>query len=526
MTEREPEPGAETRTAPPRRPGDDRRVRGLERRRGGRQHRAGAPRAELGRRAAGLDRPRGVLRLPGHAARTCGSPTASPAASSGRPRGCRWRSCRAPSGTSCSSTASSRTCAGARSARELLGYVERLGVTKVITLGALLTDTPHTRPTPVSGTSYDAASARELRVEPTTLPGPHGHRRGLPERLRRGRHPGDLVLGVGAALRVAGPGAEGRGRAAAPRRGGARRRGAAGRAARAGRGVGAHRLRDGRGRRRGARVRPPAGGAGRGRRRRRPARRPTATRSPPTSSATCAAAAPGARAAERRPAPPQLPRPHTRSPGPASTPARSSGRSAAASPWRCCRSWARRSACPPARRRSRSRPTLLPFAALHAGVGHARRALGPAADRRRRLRRVRRRRRWPCVLAPTLPLFLGGAGAAGRRERVHHPAAARRAGEHRARRTRLGRALGWFGSMQAAGQTSAPLVGGLAAEVDWRMAFVGCGRVVGRAAGGRRHPRGGGTSAGRAAAPAHGVAARRCCASAWSRRWAGAASPG
>ncbi|MBP2211709.1 MFS transporter [Rhodococcus sp. DMF-1] len=39
-------------------------------------------------------------------------------------------------------------------------------------------------------------------------------------------------------------------------------------------------------------------------------------------------------------------------------------------------------------------------------------------------------------------------------------------------RARLGRALGLFGAMQAAGQTSAPLVGGLAAEVDWRWAFV------------------------------------------------------
>ncbi|AEA25518.1 MFS transporter [Pseudonocardia benzenivorans] len=37
----------------------------------------------------------------------------------------------------------------------------------------------------------------------------------------------------------------------------------------------------------------------------------------------------------------------------------------------------------------------------------------------------------------------------------------------------LGRALGWFGSLQAAGQTSAPLLGGLAAEFDWRLAFVG-----------------------------------------------------
>ncbi|MEU5843605.1 MFS transporter [Rhodococcus sp. NPDC047139] len=37
---------------------------------------------------------------------------------------------------------------------------------------------------------------------------------------------------------------------------------------------------------------------------------------------------------------------------------------------------------------------------------------------------------------------------------------------------RLGRALGLFGAMQAAGQTVAPLVGGLAAEVNWRWAFV------------------------------------------------------
>ena len=58
--------------------------------------------------------------------------------------------------------------------RELLGYMDTLGVTKVITLGALLTDTPHTRPTPVSGTSYDKASASELDVEPSTYQGPTG----------------------------------------------------------------------------------------------------------------------------------------------------------------------------------------------------------------------------------------------------------------------------------------------------------------------------------------------------------------
>jgi predicted ATP-grasp superfamily ATP-dependent carboligase len=57
---------------------------------------------------------------------------------------------------------------------ELLGYVDKLGVTKVITLGALLTDTPHTRPTPVSGISYDKASAKRMQVEPSTYQGPTG----------------------------------------------------------------------------------------------------------------------------------------------------------------------------------------------------------------------------------------------------------------------------------------------------------------------------------------------------------------
>ncbi|HEV7472025.1 MAG: carboxylate--amine ligase [Pseudonocardia sp.] len=57
---------------------------------------------------------------------------------------------------------------------ELLGFVEQLGVTKVITLGAMLTDVPHTRPTPVRGTSYDKESARRMGVEPSTYQGPTG----------------------------------------------------------------------------------------------------------------------------------------------------------------------------------------------------------------------------------------------------------------------------------------------------------------------------------------------------------------
>ena len=57
---------------------------------------------------------------------------------------------------------------------ELLGHIERLGVTKVITLGALLTDIPHTRPTTVSGISYDTESAGRMQVEPSTYQGATG----------------------------------------------------------------------------------------------------------------------------------------------------------------------------------------------------------------------------------------------------------------------------------------------------------------------------------------------------------------
>jgi predicted ATP-grasp superfamily ATP-dependent carboligase len=57
---------------------------------------------------------------------------------------------------------------------EILEYVEKLGVTKVIHLGAMLTDVPHTRPTPVRGTGYDAASATKMGVEPSTYQGPTG----------------------------------------------------------------------------------------------------------------------------------------------------------------------------------------------------------------------------------------------------------------------------------------------------------------------------------------------------------------
>ncbi len=57
---------------------------------------------------------------------------------------------------------------------ELLAIAQSLGVELVVTLGALLADSPHTRPVPVSGTSSDPASARALGLERSRYEGPTG----------------------------------------------------------------------------------------------------------------------------------------------------------------------------------------------------------------------------------------------------------------------------------------------------------------------------------------------------------------
>lgn len=58
--------------------------------------------------------------------------------------------------------------------REILGLAAELEVTTVVTLGALLSDIPHTRPVPITGTTSDAALAAELSLEPSTYEGPTG----------------------------------------------------------------------------------------------------------------------------------------------------------------------------------------------------------------------------------------------------------------------------------------------------------------------------------------------------------------
>jgi proteasome assembly chaperone (PAC2) family protein len=57
---------------------------------------------------------------------------------------------------------------------ELLGLTDELGVELVVTLGALLADTPHTRPVPVSGTVTDPRLARTMDLETSRYEGPTG----------------------------------------------------------------------------------------------------------------------------------------------------------------------------------------------------------------------------------------------------------------------------------------------------------------------------------------------------------------
>jgi proteasome assembly chaperone (PAC2) family protein len=57
---------------------------------------------------------------------------------------------------------------------ELIEGAHALDIDTVATLGALLADTPHTRPVPVSGTASDPALAAQLNVESSRYEGPTG----------------------------------------------------------------------------------------------------------------------------------------------------------------------------------------------------------------------------------------------------------------------------------------------------------------------------------------------------------------
>jgi proteasome assembly chaperone (PAC2) family protein len=57
---------------------------------------------------------------------------------------------------------------------ELIELCQELSVGTVIALGALLADTPHTRPTPVSGSAYDRESAERWGLDTSRYEGPTG----------------------------------------------------------------------------------------------------------------------------------------------------------------------------------------------------------------------------------------------------------------------------------------------------------------------------------------------------------------
>jgi proteasome assembly chaperone (PAC2) family protein len=57
---------------------------------------------------------------------------------------------------------------------ELLAACDELGVELVVTVGALLADTPHTRPIPVSGTASEPELSDRLKLEQSNYEGPTG----------------------------------------------------------------------------------------------------------------------------------------------------------------------------------------------------------------------------------------------------------------------------------------------------------------------------------------------------------------
>lgn len=57
---------------------------------------------------------------------------------------------------------------------EILAFAHELGVEMVVILGALLGDTPHTRPVPVNGVTSDPQLARTMDLEETRYEGPTG----------------------------------------------------------------------------------------------------------------------------------------------------------------------------------------------------------------------------------------------------------------------------------------------------------------------------------------------------------------
>ena len=110
---------------------------------------------------------------------------------------------------------------------------------------------------------------------------------------------------------------------------------------------------------------------------------------------------------------------------------------------------------------------------------HARRAARAAAHRAGGVLRLRVAS-VATALAPTIGIFLVGRAGQGVANAFTTPLVMAALADV-VPRERLGRSIGTFAGVQAAGISFAPLLGGLAAEVNWRLAFLAPAVVVARA---------------------------------------------
>ena len=82
-----------------------------------------------------------------------------------------------------------------------------------------------------------------------------------------------------------------------------------------------------------------------------------------------------------------------------------------------------------------------------------------------------------CVVAPTITLFLGGRALQGIANAFTTPLLVAAIFDA-VPEARLGHALGRFGGMQAVGMALAPLAGGIAGAINYRLAFVVCAALA------------------------------------------------
>ncbi len=155
-------------------PGADLRVQGLERRRRRRVERDHVRRpARSARGGSRRSTRRSSTTSRARAPRSSWS-TATLARSCGRRSSCSRRACPARHATWCCSSDTSRRCAWRTFSTVIVELAEALGTQLVVTLGALLADVPHTRPISVTGLASDSDLVTRLGLTRSSYEGPTG----------------------------------------------------------------------------------------------------------------------------------------------------------------------------------------------------------------------------------------------------------------------------------------------------------------------------------------------------------------